>query len=341
MPHTVLGLERLCLCAQGGESGPGVKLSQNGQVGGADACPPAAIKQQDGANSVAATVQTHEESRVQTSTAERVEVSSQVEAPGTSQPAAQPATPSGRSRGSTPAFFPSRSSGEGSVLQQLATVGSLGSAKPPLANPETTELADDDVFKGPPPLDASAVSIPLISCLQTPRVSGITTECGETLQEKTRVYALKRLGVSYTSRETSLDFITRLVTSVCNVQAAVMTFIDNRRGYVKSAAGGFENVESFDRRLSISTWNLIPLNPEVLVVEDLSVDDRWASGLLMTWTPFPSKGRCRQREFFACRFKDHPYVRGPPSLRFFASVPLLDASGQRVGALCILSPPPL
>jgi len=34
-----------------------------------------------------------------------------------------------------------------------------------------------------------------------------------------------------------------------------------------------------------------------------------------------------------CRFADHPFVAGPPHLRFMAAAPLMDASGQRVGCL--------
>lgn len=87
------------------------------------------------------------------------------------------------------------------------------------------------------------------------------------------MHALKRLGISYNSKEPSLDFITKLVTNVCNVPVAVMALIDSTRCHIKSEVG-YGPVASISRRFSISSWILIPLNPEVLVVEDLSADER-------------------------------------------------------------------
>ena len=98
--------------------------------------------------------------------------------------------------------------------------------------------------------------------------------CTLPLQERKRVHALKRLGINYTSNEPSLDFITKLVSNVCSVPSAVITFIDDNRCYIKSSTGIPTDQRSIDRNMSICTWVLAPLNPEVLVVEDLAQDDR-------------------------------------------------------------------
>ena len=88
------------------------------------------------------------------------------------------------------------------------------------------------------------------------------------------MHALKRLGINYTSNEPSLDFITKLVTNVCGVASAVVTFIDSDHCYIKSSTGIPTDTKRLSRRISMCSWVLAPLNPEVLVVEDLSTDDR-------------------------------------------------------------------
>ena len=92
------------------------------------------------------------------------------------------------------------------------------------------------------------------------------------------MHALQRLGLDFTSQEASLDFITTLVTNVVNVPGAAITLIDTSRCYVKSAVAPHMQAQlraSLDRRLSMATWTLVPLNPEVLVVDDTTKDGRW------------------------------------------------------------------
>ena len=93
-------------------------------------------------------------------------------------------------------------------------------------------------------------------------------------QERARVSALKRLGIDYTCQEPSLDFITKLITNVCACNSASICLIDAKNCHVKSTSGGPSQIKSFDRRLSLSMHCLVPLKPEVLVVEDLILDAR-------------------------------------------------------------------
>lgn len=147
-----------------------------------------------------------------------------------------------------------------------------------------TELLPGQTYRGPPNLDANA--------------------------ERKRLHALKRLGIDFTSQEASLDFITKLVTNVCSVTSSMIVLIDSQSCYMKSGSGGGvpQDQRTVKRDLSICTWVLAPLNPTVMVVEDLSADPRFA---------------------------DHPFVAGPPHVRFMAAAPLMDASGQRVGCLTV------
>lgn len=80
--------------------------------------------------------------------------------------------------------------------------------------------------------------------------------------------------MNYTSNEPSLDFITKLVANVCGVKSALVTFIDAEHCHIKSATGMPTDVKTFSRSLSMCTWILAPLHPEVLVVEDLTKDER-------------------------------------------------------------------
>lgn len=97
-------------------------------------------------------------------------------------------------------------------------------------------------------------------------------------QERKRLHALKRLGIDLTSQETSLDFITKLVTNVCSVNSSMIVLIDSQSCHLKSGAGSGvpAHVRTFSRDISISAWVLAPLNPTVMVVEDLAADPRFA-----------------------------------------------------------------
>ena len=88
------------------------------------------------------------------------------------------------------------------------------------------------------------------------------------------MHALRRLGVDYMSNEPSLDFITKLVTNVCGVASAVISFQDQEHCYIKSSTGMPTDTKQFSRRISLCSWVLAPLHPEVLIVEDLAEDDR-------------------------------------------------------------------
>ena len=95
--------------------------------------------------------------------------------------------------------------------------------------------------------------------------------------ERARCHALRRLGIDMESPEPTLDFITKLCTNICAVPLAFITFVDDKYTYIKSSSVE-EHLERqpTDRRISLTSWVLVPLKPEVLVVEDLSKDTRWA-----------------------------------------------------------------
>ncbi|KAK9808830.1 hypothetical protein WJX72_004554 [[Myrmecia] bisecta] len=67
------------------------------------------------------------------------------------------------------------------------------------------------------------------------------------------------------------------------------------------------------RDSSFCAWTLLPLHPEVLVVQDAQED---------------------------VRFKDNPLVLGDPFIRFYAGAPLVTSTGHRLGSLCLIDRKP-
>ena len=98
-------------------------------------------------------------------------------------------------------------------------------------------------------------------------------------QERERCKALKRLVGDVLSSEPNLDFICKLVSEICNVPVVVVALIDEQFTWVKSSYGLPEGSDrKADRRLAFAAWVLQPLNPEVIVVEDMQQDSRWGPG---------------------------------------------------------------
>ncbi|KAK9810348.1 hypothetical protein WJX72_009180 [[Myrmecia] bisecta] len=140
-----------------------------------------------------------------------------------------------------------------------------------------------------------------------------------------RCDALCSLNIDMMTSEPRFDFITKLMTSIfrcpvamvvfidnrfsyLNVPVALVVFIDNRHSYIKSGQGMAQIVPT-DRRLSFCTWTLVPLKPEMLVVED-SLEDG--------------------------RFAENPFVVNEPHIRFYAGAPLVSSRGHRLGSLCVV-----
>lgn len=108
--------------------------------------------------------------------------------------------------------------------------------------------------------------------------------------------------------QTFYDAVSKLVTTLFDMPIGTVVFIDQKHAVVQGAAG-MKVAEPTIREYSICTWTLIPIKPEVLVVEDLTTDGRYSS---------------------------HPVVCQPPHIRFYASVPLVTSTGFRLGTLYVV-----
>jgi Stage II sporulation protein E (SpoIIE)/GAF domain len=127
--------------------------------------------------------------------------------------------------------------------------------------------------------------------------------------DEARVRALEDLGVLDTGPEQRFDRVTGLARRLFGVASAAITLIDRDRQYVKSTEGvrllpGPRDEAFCDRTIR---------QPSTLIIEDASVDGRFA---------------------------ENPLVTGEQHVRFYAGHPLEAPGGHRVGALCLLDDHP-
>jgi PAS domain S-box-containing protein len=126
-----------------------------------------------------------------------------------------------------------------------------------------------------------------------------------------RQAALRRYHVLDTPPEKDFDRITSLVAKVCEVPTALITLIDKERQWFKSCFGLGADIRETDIEHSFCVYAVD--KRDVLVVEDATEDPR---------------------------FKDNPFVTGPPHFRFYAGAPLRTPDGIHIGTLCILDDEP-
>jgi phosphoribosyl 1,2-cyclic phosphodiesterase/DNA-binding response OmpR family regulator len=123
--------------------------------------------------------------------------------------------------------------------------------------------------------------------------------------EAQRLATLRRLGVLDTEAEERFDRITRLAAALFDVSIALVTLVDARRQWFKSAQG--TAMRSTEREAALCAHAI--LAEDVLVVPDALLDPRFA---------------------------DNPLVAGEPRIRFYAGCPLTMPDGSRVGTLCLI-----
>ncbi len=107
----------------------------------------------------------------------------------------------------------------------------------------------------------------------------------------------------------AFDRITRLASSLFDAPIALISLIDERRQWFKSRVG--LDVRETDRRSSFCSHAIE--RRDVMVIEDVRADPRFA---------------------------DNAMVTGAPFLRFYAGAPLLLPTGHALGTLCILDSRP-
>ena len=128
--------------------------------------------------------------------------------------------------------------------------------------------------------------------------------------EERRLAVLAAYEILDTLPESQIDDITRLAATICGVPIALVGLIDRDRQWYKSAQG-LDGTEA-PRDLTFCSHAI--LSPaDTMIVEDALLD---------------------------VRFHDNPYVTGDPPVRFYAGTPLVVATGECIGTLCVIDREP-
>lgn len=123
--------------------------------------------------------------------------------------------------------------------------------------------------------------------------------------ETERLAALRRYNILDTLPEDAFDDATRLVSYICGVPIAHISFIDENRHWFKSEIG--VGVSEVPREISFCRYTI--LESEMVEIEDTHLNER---------------------------FKDDPNVTGGFKVRFYAGVPLTTPDGYNIGTICAI-----
>ncbi|MEP6610233.1 MAG: PAS domain S-box protein, partial [Mucilaginibacter sp.] len=127
--------------------------------------------------------------------------------------------------------------------------------------------------------------------------------------EKARLKALHNYAILDSLNEPEFDRITELASIICDVPISLITLIDEKRQWFKSANG----VAGTGTPRDISFCQYTIMDTAILEVEDATKDDR---------------------------FKDNEFVVNEPAVRFYAGYPLVDPQGYALGSLCVIDQKP-
>ncbi|WP_343694336.1 ATP-binding protein [Flavobacterium sp.] len=123
--------------------------------------------------------------------------------------------------------------------------------------------------------------------------------------ELERLAALKRYNILDTLPDHAFDDATKLVSYICGVPIAHISFIDENRQWFKSEIG--IGVSEVPREISFCRYTI--MESEMVEINDTFLNER---------------------------FKDDPNVTGGFKVRFYAGIPLTTPDGFNIGTICAI-----
>lgn len=128
-------------------------------------------------------------------------------------------------------------------------------------------------------------------------------------READRLAALDSYDVMDSAAEAAFDDITRLAAQICGVPMALISLVDERRQWFKSAVG----LDASETPREVAFCAHAIQQPGLFTVNDAAADPRFAR---------------------------NPLVTGDPNLRFYCGAPLVTDEGFPLGTLCVLDTQP-
>lgn len=123
--------------------------------------------------------------------------------------------------------------------------------------------------------------------------------------EQKRLEALQRYNILDTLPESTFDDATKLISYICGVPIAHISFIDEKRQWFKSQIG-FE-IPEVAKEISFCQYTI--MESEIVEINDTILNER---------------------------FKEDPNVTGGMKIRFYVGVPLTTPDGFNIGTLCAI-----
>jgi two-component sensor histidine kinase len=124
-------------------------------------------------------------------------------------------------------------------------------------------------------------------------------------READRLIALGEYQILDTAAEPGFDDAVLVAAQLCDVPIALVSLVDEHRQWFKAAVG----LTISDTPRDVSFCGHAIREPELFVVEDATLDPRFAS---------------------------NPLVTGEPFIRFYAGAPLVTSDGLAIGTICVL-----
>ena len=130
------------------------------------------------------------------------------------------------------------------------------------------------------------------------------------VNETDRLATLHGLEILDTLPEQAYDDLTVLASQVCDTPIAMVALIDADRQWYKSTVG--TTLKQTERNLAFGAHAILKPD-EIFTVEDAAHDPR---------------------------FDHNPFVTGEPHVRFYAGAPIVMASGEAIGTMCVIDTEP-